>query len=129
MGEMLSKARVGFAKIVQSDQSAYDLRAIWGSSYGKRALEMLDSGWHPVSFGPDWIDFQTLSDPALERITLPALPCDPNSVTVHTVATTAVLVVNKGIGEHAVYRLAEAILQGKLELLDKTLCTIRSLRL
>ena len=116
LAEMLSRARVGYGKIVQSNQSAYDVRVFWGSSYGKRAIEMLDSGWHAISFGPDWIDFQTLSDPGLESITLPALPGDPNSVTVQTVATTAVLVVNREIGEHAVYRLAEAILQGKHEL-------------
>jgi len=110
---MLTRARVGFGKIVQSNQSAYDVRVFWGSLYGARAIEMPDSGWHAISFGADWIDFQTLSDPALESMTLPALPGDPNSATLQTATTTAVLVVNREIGEHAVYRLAETILQGK----------------
>jgi hypothetical protein len=57
-----------------------------------------------------------MSDPALTPVMLPAMPGDPHSVTVRTLATTAVLVVNKDLGENAVYQLAETILQGKLAL-------------
>jgi len=114
--EMLAMARVPYAKIVQSSQANYDVRLIWGSLYGKRATEMLDSGWHAISFSPEWNEFQALSDPALEATTLPALPGDPNSITVHTLTTTAVLVGSKDIGEHAVYLLTEKIMQGKLAL-------------
>jgi hypothetical protein len=114
--EMLARAHVSYTNIVQSDQAAYDVRLFWGSPYGKRALEMLDSGWHAISFGPEWIEFQTLNDPALELLVLPALPGDPRSRTLHTIATDAILVVNHSIGENAVYRLAETILQGKVAL-------------
>lgn len=114
---MLERARIDFLKIVQSDQADYDVRLIWGSSYGKRALEMLDTGWHAISFDSEWIDFQNLTDPALEPITLPALPGDSNSITVQTLATTAVLVANKDVGENAIYQLAETIMQGRLSLI------------
>ena len=114
--ELLTRAHVPYANIVQSDQHAYDVRIIWGSPYGKRELEMLDSGWHIISFSPEWIEFQTLNDPALGPIALPALPGDPHSNTIHTIATDAVLVANFAIGEHAIYRLAETILQGKVAL-------------
>jgi hypothetical protein len=116
IAEMLSRAHVDNVKFVQGNQAAYDVRIFWGSLYGKRALTMLDSGWHAISFGPEWIDFQTMSDPALQAVTLPAMPGDPHSETVHTVATTAVLIVNKDVGENAVYQLAETLLQGKLGL-------------
>lgn len=114
--EMLERARVHYGSIVQSDKSAYDVRLIWGTPYGKRALQMLDSGWHAISFSPEWIEFQTLNEPALERIVLPALPGDPHSMTLHTIATDAVLVANYKIGENAIYRLAETILQNKVAL-------------
>jgi len=114
--EMLIRAHVPYANIVQSDQAPYDVRIIWGSPYGKRALAMLDSGWHAISFSPEWIEFQTLNDQALGPIALPALPGDLHSRTLQTVATDAVLVINHSIGENAVYRLAEVILQGKVSL-------------
>jgi hypothetical protein len=114
--EMLARARFPYDTIVQSDQAAYDVRLFWGSPYGKRAVEMLDSGWNAISFSPEWIEFQTLNDPALGPIALPALPGDPHSRTIHTIATDAVLVANHTIGEHAIYRLAETILQGKVAL-------------
>src|SRR5688572_8613798 len=114
--EMLARARVPYDTIVQSDQAAYDVRLFWGSPYGKRALDMLDSGWHAISFSLEWIEFQTLNDPALGPITLPALPGDPNSRTLQTIATDAVLVTNRTMGEHAIYRLVETILQGKVAL-------------
>lgn len=114
--ELFSRAHIENTKIVQSDKGRYDVRLIWGSPYGKRAQQMLDSGWHAVSFSNDWIEFQTLSDPALEPLTLPALPGDPHSSTIHTFATDAVLVANKDIGENAIYMLAETLLQGKMAL-------------
>lgn len=114
--EMLARARVPYDTIVQSDQAAYDVRLLWGSPYGKRAVGMLEAGWNAISFSPEWIEFQTLNDPALGPIALPALPGDPHSRTVHTIATDAVLVANHTVGEHAIYRLAETILQGKVAL-------------
>ncbi|HEX6223452.1 MAG TPA: hypothetical protein VFZ52_03530 [Chryseolinea sp.] len=111
--EMLQRARVSHGSIVQSNEAPYDVRIIWGSPYGKRALEMQDSGWHAISFSPEWIEFQTLNDPALSPIILPALPGDVHSNTLHSIATDAVLVANQDLGEHAIYRLAETILQGK----------------
>jgi uncharacterized protein len=57
-----------------------------------------------------------LNNPAMESIVLPALPGDPHSMAIHTVETDVVLVCNYTIGEHAVYRLAETILQSKVAL-------------
>jgi hypothetical protein len=114
--EMLERARVPYGNFVQSNKSAYDVRLFWGSPYGTRSLAMLDSGWHAISFSPEWIEFQTLSDPALAPIVLPALPGDSQSITINTIATDAVLVGNYTIGENAIYRLTETILQGKVAL-------------
>lgn len=114
--DLFSRAHLRVTRFVQSDESDFDIRLIWGSPYGKRAQIMLDSGWHAISFDQEWIEFQTLSDPALEAITLPALPGDPQSATIHTFATDAVLVASRDMGENAVYRLTETILQSKLAL-------------
>jgi TRAP-type uncharacterized transport system substrate-binding protein len=115
--DMMSRARIKGTKFIQFQKGEYDVRMFFGSLYGKRATEMLDSaGWHLVSFNPDWIEFQTLTEPALMSVTLPALPGNPKSARITTLATDAVLVGSAKIGENAVYRLAETFFQKKMAL-------------
>ncbi|MGC3944372.1 MAG: hypothetical protein QM762_07625 [Chryseolinea sp.] len=116
IAELFSRAHISNTKIVQSDKDSFDVRLFWGSPYGKRAQQMLDSGWQAVSFPDDWIDFQTMGEPALEPLTMAALPGDPHSTTIHTFATDAILVTRKDAGENAIFLLAETILQGKMAL-------------
>jgi hypothetical protein len=115
--DMFARARIGNVKFVQYDQDEFDIRMFWGSLYGKRASQMLDSaGWRPISFNNDWIEFQTLSEPAMSQITVPSLPGHPNSARINTLATDAVLVGSQSLGENAVYTLAGTILHRKLSL-------------
>ncbi len=116
IAELFSRAHITNTKFVQHDKGLFDVRMFWGTPYGKRVQQMLDSGWHEVSFPASWIDFQTLSDPTLEPLVVPGLPGDEHSSTVHTFATDVVLVANKDLGENAIYLLAEAFLQGKMAL-------------
>jgi TRAP-type uncharacterized transport system substrate-binding protein len=114
--DMLDNAKVNYAGMVQYDNAEFDVRVFWGSPYGRRSSIMLDSGWHSISFDESWIEFQTLTEPAIGRAVLPAQPGDPNSTGVNTLMTDAVLVGSSDLGENAVYKLAATLLEKRLAL-------------
>jgi hypothetical protein len=113
---MMDNAKIKYAGIVQYEQSEFDLRIFWGSPYGKRARIMLDSGWHAISFDENWIEFQTLTEPAVERVVLPPQPGDVNSMAVNTLMTDGVLVGSADLGENAIYQLVGTLLEKRLAL-------------
>jgi len=96
-----------------------DVNAFWGNYYGDRATEWTEKGWHPFSFRRNFIEFIMLHDQAIRPFRLPALPGDPNSIIANTLATDVILVANKNLGENAVYLLALAIFQNKVELMRR----------
>lgn len=116
MQTILDKAQIRNTRFVEYGKDSADLRIFWGTVYGNRSVEMLEKGWYPISFSDNWVSFLTLEDPALEPFHSPALPGNENAVPVNTIATDAVLVVNKILGEKAAYELAQTFIQQKMEL-------------
>jgi len=116
----ISEARIKGSKIVLVNDDP-DVRVFWGTLYGTRASQLLSEGWHPFSFKENWIEFQTLNDPALRPFTLPAVPGDQNSIRINTIATEILLAVREDIGENSIYKLAQVIFQNKLELVHQDL--------
>lgn len=111
----LKRAEIKGTQLVTFDDSP-EVIVFWGTFYGARAARFLKEGWHPFSFKQNWIEFLTLNDPALRPYTLPSIPGNRKSIRINTIATETVLVANQEIGEKAIYKLAEAIFQNKLEL-------------
>lgn len=96
-----------------------DIIVYWGALHGKRAEEFEKKGWHPVSFGKDWISFNTEFDEALNPIDIAGVPGDPLSPGIKTFSTTVLLVGNNHLGETACYELAKTIFENRLELLSR----------
>ena len=63
------------------------------------------------------MDFIMLHDQAIRPFRLPAMPGDPNSIIMNTLATQVILVANKNLGENAAYLLSLALFQNKVELM------------
>ncbi|MBL7848842.1 MAG: hypothetical protein JNL40_15345 [Cyclobacteriaceae bacterium] len=93
-----------------------DVIFYWGTFYGKRAKKYMDAGWYPYSFRENWLQFQTLNEPALTPITLPAVPGNSNSIVINTLTSNVLLVTNESIGEKAIYDLSSLLMRKKLEL-------------
>lgn len=93
-----------------------DVIFYWGTFYGKRARKYMDAGWYPYSFRENWLQFQTLNEPALTPITLPAVPGNSNSIVINTLTSNVLLVTNESIGEKAIYDLSSLLMRKKLEL-------------
>lgn len=111
----LKRAEIKGTQLVTFENSP-EVIVFWGTFYGARAEKFLKKGWHPFSFKQNWIEFLTLNDPALRPHTLPSIPDNRKSIRINTIATETVMVANQEIGEKAIYKLAEAIFQNKLEL-------------
>jgi len=112
----ISRAQIKGTQLVTFNDNP-DVIVFWGTFYGTRVAKYLADGWHPFSFKENWIEFLTLNDPALKPYTLPSIPGESRSIRIHTIATETVLAINKEIGENAVFELAKAIYQNKLELM------------
>jgi hypothetical protein len=112
------RAKIKGTQIVAFNDNP-DVIVFWGTFYGTRASNLLVEGWHPFSFKQNWIEFLTLNDPALKPYTLPAIPGDGRSIRINTIATDAILVSNKSIGENAIYELARVIFKNKLALIHE----------
>ena len=58
------KAQIRNVTISTNDDNP-DVLVFWGTFYGERATKLLSEGWYPFSFKQNWIEFQSLNDPAL----------------------------------------------------------------
>jgi TRAP-type uncharacterized transport system substrate-binding protein len=111
-------AQISGVTFVTFDENP-DIVMFWDRFYGDRAAEWLKKGWYPRSFKQNWVDFVVLNDHALRPFTLPALPGDPHSIVINTLATDVILVANADLGENAGYLLANAIFQNKVDLIHR----------
>jgi TRAP-type uncharacterized transport system substrate-binding protein len=118
LNRFMGVSRIDGVKFEAYSDSA-DVNVFWGSYYGDRSAEWDAKGWHPFRFRSNFIEFVMLHDQAIRPIKLPALPGNPNSVIINTLATEVILVANKSLGENACYLLALAIFQNKVELLRR----------
>jgi TRAP-type uncharacterized transport system substrate-binding protein len=112
----LTASRIDGVTFTPYSDSA-DANVFWGSHYGERAAEWSAKGWHPYTFRRNFIDFIMLHDQAIRPFRLPAMPGDPNSVIMNTLATQVILVANKNLGDNAAYLLSLALCQNKVELM------------
>ena len=94
-----------------------DFIHFWGTSYGKRATDLLENGWSEVSVSEDWINYFTLNDPALSSHLLPAIPGVAKSIDLHTLSAETLLVGRVGLSESAIYELSQYIISHKLDLM------------
>ncbi len=112
---LLAAAKLGDVRIVHRDDDP-DFIHFWGTYYGARATELISRGWMEVSLDPDWINFITLNDPALEPFVLPAIPGVEGSERLNTISTRTLLVGGAHLQEKAIYQLSEYLFHHKLEL-------------
>src|SRR5436189_327129 len=113
-----STAKITGCKFVTFDDNP-DVVMFWDTFYGERVATWLEKGWYPRSFKQNWIDFVTLNDHALRPFTLPAVPGNPKSIAINTLATDVILVANEDLGENAGYLLAHTIFQNKVDLIHR----------
>ncbi len=99
---MLKSGKMEDVKIVQRDQNP-DFIHFWGTYYGPRATELLETGWKEVSLSPSWINFISLNDPALNPYVLPAIPGIEDSKNIRTLSAQTLLVGNSKLGEKAIF--------------------------
>ena len=114
--DMLISGKIDDVKII-SRKLDPDLIHFWGTYYGPRATQLLESGWQEVSLSPSWINFITLNDPALEPYVLPAIPGVEGSKNLNTLSAQTLLVGNSDLGERAIFELSKYIYQHKLDLM------------
>jgi TRAP-type uncharacterized transport system substrate-binding protein len=112
----LKAAKIDGVKFEVFSDSA-DAVIFWDRYYGDRAANWAAKGWHPYTFRRNFIEFIMLNDQAIRPFKLPALPGDPNSIIVKTLATDVILIANKNLGENACYLLALAIFQNRVDLM------------
>ena len=113
---LFGSGKISDVEIVQRDVDPGFIH-FWGTYYGPRATELIESGWREISLDSSWINFITLNDPALSPFLLPAIPGVEGSENLHTISTRTLLVGNADLGEKAIYRLSAYIFQHKLDLM------------
>lgn len=113
---LLSSGKIDNVEIISRAQNP-DLIHFWGTYYGPRASQLLETGWEEVSLTDSWIDFITLNDPSLNPYILPAIPGIEGSENINTVSTHTLLVGNRDLGEKAIFELSRYIYQHKLDLM------------
>jgi len=104
-------------KIVQRDQDP-DFIHFWGTYYGPRATSLIENQWEGISLDPEWVNFITLNEYALEQFVLPAIPGVEGSKNLNTFSVQTLLVGRSDLGEKAIYELSAYIFQHKLELMS-----------
>lgn len=114
--DMLVSGEIDDVRIISREMDP-DLIHFWGTYYGPRATQLLESGWKEVSLNPSWISFITLNDPALDPYVLPAIPGVEGSENLNTLSVQTLLVGNSDLGERAVFELSKYIYQHKLDLM------------
>lgn len=116
LSNLLSSGKIDDVEIISRDQNP-DLIHFWGTYYGPRATQLLETGWEEVSLTDSWIDFITLNDPSLNPYILPAIPGIEGSENINTISTHTLLVGNRDLGEKAIFELSRYIYQHKLDLM------------
>jgi len=114
--EILLSGKIDDVRIIDREQDP-DLIHFWGTYYGPRATQLLESGWQEVSINPSWINFITLNDPALNPYTLPAIPGVEGSKNLNTLSAQTLLVCSSDLGEKSIYELSKYIYMHRLDLL------------
>ncbi len=113
---LISSGKIENVSIVQKDQDP-DLIHFWGTYYGPRVTELLETNWKEISLEDEWVNFVTLNDPALRPFYLPAIPGIEGSEHLNTFSGQTFLIGNSKLGEKAIVKLSTYIFQNRLELM------------
>ncbi len=113
---VLQKIEVESVSYTAAEEGA-DIQHFWGTYYGPRAQRFEREGYIPVSLTPDWIQYLTVTNPALQEFVIHGIPGRTNGAELMTVKTSTLLVGSSKLGERAVHDLTEYIYQHKLSLL------------
>jgi len=114
--ELFDTGHIKDIEIVRNSENP-DFIHFWGTSYGKRATDLLENGWVEISISEEWINYFTLNDPALTARLLPAIPGVAKSIDLHTLSAETLLVGRVGLGETAIFELSQYIISHKLDLM------------
>lgn len=115
LNQLLSSSRLDNVNIIDRDENP-DFIHFWGTYYGERATKLLNDGWYELSIDPDWVNFITLNDPAIDPFVLPAIPGVQGSVNLNTMSARTLFVCGAHLPDNAIYELSEYLFQHKLDL-------------
>lgn len=113
--QLLAASKLDHVKIIDRDEDP-DFIHFWGTYYGERATTLLNNGWYEISIDPDWVNFMTLNDPAIDPFILPAIPGVEGSVNLSTMSARTLFVCGAHLPDNAIYKLSEYLFQNKLDL-------------
>ena len=112
---LLNSSKLDNVNIIDRDDDP-DFIHFWGTYYGERATKLLNEGWYELSIDPDWVNFISMNDPALDPFVLPAIPGVEGSVNLNTMSARTLFVCGAHLQDNAMYHFSEYLFQHQLDL-------------